>query len=155
LRIIIVYAFLFFLGTTAIRADNTGFITVGPYASRVKGSGFSTSCYGGEGTIAATNKETFLSWWMSFGGGSCKNIDSDSTVIYSEMGFYWLLNVGFGYTTGVEKLTSPHVFIGAPIPIPLIRDKAFPFIEPYVRKHFGAQKAVEYGIQFKCAIKLE
>jgi hypothetical protein len=152
LKIIILSAFLFCLGTVMIKADTTSLITVGPYASHIKGSGISTSCFGGEGTIAVFNKETFLSWWLSFGGGSCKNIDSDKTVIYGETGFYYILNIGLGYKTGVAELTSPYVFIGAPIPIPVIGENVMPFVEPYMRKHFGAHNAVEYGIQFKCAI---
>ena len=91
-------------------------------------------------------------YWIS--GGAVFIKDGQLAKTYGEAGFYFLFNIGAGYS--MIKLNNVntgniHMFIGLPIPMGKMSFKRMIFIEPYYRFRLAGneQSMNEYGALLK------
>jgi len=97
-------------------------------------------------------------FWLS---GGCRFLFQEEHIYlpYVEVGGWWILNLGVGYTAAVngpEALGDHffHAFVGAPLPVPLLFEKIPLLVEPYYRPAFGERVLHEAGLLIKYAAEI-
>ncbi len=126
-------------------AEGDSHFVVGPSVSYVVGPSVDRSAgIGIDLTYALTHSKgcsqclfpaEFYVFWASAGARYVFS-DRPMTVPYVELGTWFLLNLGLGYSVVVRRDEDLphhlHLFVGLPIPLPLGR-KTFMLFEPYYR----------------------
>ncbi|MBN2436779.1 MAG: hypothetical protein JXK07_16075 [Spirochaetes bacterium] len=98
-----------------------------------------------------------LSWpkmpvlWTSVGFKQViSSKDNFPVICYGEMGGYYFINAGIGYSYPLEKYDNgkgAHLFLGIPFPLPFFDSELF--IEPYGRVMLKRKGEREYGVMIK------
>lgn len=94
-------------------------------------------------------------FWLS--AGTRLRLESDAVGAvypYVEVGGWYLVNLGLGYSLGIAGDRSPwsnaHLFVGLPIPLTTEGTWMLPYVEPYYRPMLGDGVVVhELGVLIK------
>ena len=157
---------LLFIGTSAF-AQGWDF-TPGLSASSIKNGNTGTKYLGYGADLSLGHHISFSpndsakpnllqNYWLSAGAVFIK--DGQPAKMYGEAGFYFIFNIGAGYSMiKINNVSSGnvHIFLGLPLPLTKVSFKRMIFIEPYYRFRVAGndQSMNEYGALLKMVMFL-